>query len=202
MQCHADISCVGCIGDTFIWITWKWCIKVLYFTRSFRHNHRAFCNVSYMMITIDKIFNCKILHLNVVIFAGGNFREKVFKTFHVGVIFTILLLFPHFSHMGFIFTWRYISRRRHYHEKSEIYPNTRICTFTEVTIEWSKHSTPIILTTKFPLIVESLLLLSFIYLRVTSVNITSKDKACCEYSRSSGTDHPKSPPKELVARTM
>ena len=31
--------------------------------------------------------------VNVVIFAGGNFRENVGKTFHVGVIFTILLLF-------------------------------------------------------------------------------------------------------------
>ena len=29
--------------------------------------------------------------LNVVIFAGGKFRENVGKTFHVGVIFTILL---------------------------------------------------------------------------------------------------------------
>ena len=32
--------------------------------------------------------------VNVVIFAGGKFRENVGKTFHVGVIFTILLLFP------------------------------------------------------------------------------------------------------------
>ena len=32
--------------------------------------------------------------VNVVIFAGGKFREHVGKTFHVGVIFTILLLFP------------------------------------------------------------------------------------------------------------
>ena len=31
--------------------------------------------------------------VNVVIFAGGIFRENVGKTFHVGVIFTILLLF-------------------------------------------------------------------------------------------------------------
>ena len=33
--------------------------------------------------------------VNVVIFAGGKFRENVGKTFHVGVIFTILLIFPH-----------------------------------------------------------------------------------------------------------
>ena len=32
--------------------------------------------------------------VNVVIFAGGKFRENIGKTFHVGVIFTILLLFP------------------------------------------------------------------------------------------------------------
>ena len=31
---------------------------------------------------------------NVVIFAGGKFRENVGRTFHVGEIFTILLLFP------------------------------------------------------------------------------------------------------------
>ena len=36
-------------------------------------------------------FMCTV---NVVIFAGGKFRENVGKTFHVGVIFTILLLFP------------------------------------------------------------------------------------------------------------
>ena len=32
--------------------------------------------------------------VNVVIFAGGKFRENVGKTFHVGVMFTIMLLFP------------------------------------------------------------------------------------------------------------
>ena len=32
--------------------------------------------------------------VNVVIFAGGKFRKNVGKTFHVGIIFTILLLFP------------------------------------------------------------------------------------------------------------
>ena len=32
--------------------------------------------------------------VNMVIFAGGNFRENVAKTFNVGVIFTILLLLP------------------------------------------------------------------------------------------------------------
>ena len=32
--------------------------------------------------------------VNVVIFAGGKFCENVGKTFHVGVIFTKLILFP------------------------------------------------------------------------------------------------------------
>ena len=53
------------------------------------------------------IYTCKSLMLspifkrlyvlytvNVVIFAGGKFRENVGKTFHVGVIFTIFHLFP------------------------------------------------------------------------------------------------------------
>ena len=43
--------------------------------------------------------------VNVVIFAGGKFREKIGRTFHVGVIFTILLIFPSLRHMGFIFAW-------------------------------------------------------------------------------------------------
>ena len=32
--------------------------------------------------------------INVVIFTGGKFCENVGKTLHVGVIFTILLIFP------------------------------------------------------------------------------------------------------------
>ena len=32
--------------------------------------------------------------VNMFIFAGGKFRKNVGKTFQVGVIFTILLLFP------------------------------------------------------------------------------------------------------------
>ena len=35
-----------------------------------------------------------LVTVNVVIFAGGKFRKNVGKTFHVGVIFTILLLYP------------------------------------------------------------------------------------------------------------
>ena len=40
--------------------------------------------------TTDRLHNT----VDVVIFAGGNFRENVGKTFHVGVIFTILPIFP------------------------------------------------------------------------------------------------------------
>ena len=40
------------------------------------------------------LFNTFAQHtVNVVIFAGGKFRENVGKTFHAGVIFTILLFF-------------------------------------------------------------------------------------------------------------
>ena len=35
-----------------------------------------------------------LVTVNVDIFAGGKFRENDGKKFHVGVIFTILLLFP------------------------------------------------------------------------------------------------------------
>ena len=39
------------------------------------------------------IFIIKRSTVNVVIFTGGKFRENVGKTFHVGVIFSIQLLF-------------------------------------------------------------------------------------------------------------
>ena len=35
-----------------------------------------------------------IATVNLVIFAGGKFRNIVGKTFHVGVIFTVQLIFP------------------------------------------------------------------------------------------------------------
>ena len=70
--------------------------------------------------------------VNVVIFAGGKFRENVGKTFHVGVIFTILLIFPSYRHMGFIFAWGLFSRRRQKREKRENYPHAKIPTFTVV----------------------------------------------------------------------
>ena len=44
------------------------------------------------------MFNLVYVHsvttVNVVIFSGGKFHENVGKTFHVGVIFKILPLFP------------------------------------------------------------------------------------------------------------
>ena len=38
-------------------------------------------------------------------FRWGKFRENVGRTFHVGVIFTILLIFLSERHAGFIFAW-------------------------------------------------------------------------------------------------
>ena len=44
-------------------------------------------------------FYCNFGHF----FAGGKFCENVDKTFQVGVIFTMLLIFSSYRHMGFIF---------------------------------------------------------------------------------------------------
>ena len=57
--------------------TCKLCLE-LYILNNQHKNHACFCATT----------------VNVVIFAGGKFRENVGKIFHVGVIFTILLLFP------------------------------------------------------------------------------------------------------------
>ena len=65
-----------------------WTSSVLY--------HRLYLYLGYELLL------CKILYqyinkqdtVNVVIFAGGKFRENVGKKFHAGVIFTKLLLFP------------------------------------------------------------------------------------------------------------
>ena len=40
------------------------------------------------------LVNCNSYTVNVVNFAGGKFHENVEKTFHVGVFFMILLLYP------------------------------------------------------------------------------------------------------------
>ena len=84
----------------------------------------------------------KAITVNVVIFAGGKFRENVRKIFHVGVIFTILLLFPSYRHIGFIFAWGLFSRRRQKREKRENYPHAKISTFTVSNLnhfKWSLH---------------------------------------------------------------
>ena len=52
---------------------------------------RLFFGVWYIS---DLPVSCPVYIENVAIFVGGNFRENVGKAFHVGVIFTILLLFP------------------------------------------------------------------------------------------------------------
>ena len=55
-----------------------------------------------------------------VIFAGGKFRENVGKTFHVGVIFTILLLFPSKRHIGLF------SRGGNFRKKDKSAKNAKI----------------------------------------------------------------------------
>ena len=52
-----------------------------------------------------------IYTVNVVIFAGGKFRENVGKTFHVGVLFMLLLL-----HKG---TWVLFPRWGNFREKDK-----------------------------------------------------------------------------------
>ena len=67
-----------------------------------------------------------------VIFAGGKFRENVDKTFHVGVIFTILLIL--LSHLGFIFARGKFSRKRRYCEKRKNFPHAKISNFTVMSL--------------------------------------------------------------------
>ena len=69
-------------------------------------------------MSTDFVICSKSVTVNVVIFAGGKFRENVAKNFHVGVIFAILLIFPNkviwalFSHGGGgIFVKKTISRK-------------------------------------------------------------------------------------------
>ena len=69
-------------------------------------------------------FNCTIsCHqvlntVNVVIFKGGGNFAKKYWTFHVGVIFMILLRFPSY---GFYFRSGEFLRRRQYREKRKCY---------------------------------------------------------------------------------
>ena len=48
----------------------------------------------YLKLSINSKYIFYAFTVNMVIFAGDNFAKKVRKTFHGGVIFTILLLFP------------------------------------------------------------------------------------------------------------
>ena len=40
------------------------------------------------------LYACECDTVNVVIFAGGKFHKNIRKTFHLGVIFMIIHLFP------------------------------------------------------------------------------------------------------------
>ena len=65
----------------------------------YTHSHLIFCKM-------PKLTHfAKSYTVNVVIFVGGKFRENASKTFHMGVIFTILLLSPSLRHIDFIFVW-------------------------------------------------------------------------------------------------
>ena len=69
-----------------------------------------------------KKLNCYTV--NVVIFAGGNFRENVDKTFHVGVIFTIFSwYYSYFLHKGI---WVLFSRGGNFREEDKSAKNVKI----------------------------------------------------------------------------
>ena len=68
-----------------------------YFRKSERVNTRQILQQYYTCIVKSvtlNVENCGQEITNVVIYTGGKFCENVGKTFHVGIIFTILLLFP------------------------------------------------------------------------------------------------------------
>ena len=67
-------------------------------------------------------------------FRWGKFRKNVYKTFLMEVNFTILLLFPSLSHMGFIFVCGRFWQRRQYREKCKKIPPHEISTFTVIFI--------------------------------------------------------------------
>ena len=66
------------------------------------------------------LFLYDVLTVNVVIFAGGKFRENVGKTFHVGVIFTILSYFVHKA------VWALFSRGGNFREEDKSAKNAKI----------------------------------------------------------------------------
>ena len=66
------------------------------------------------------------MYCNMAILAGGKFHENVAETFQVGVIFTLLLIFPWLIYMNFNLTQRKFSQRRQYceiHEKLSLCKN-------------------------------------------------------------------------------
>ena len=65
----------------------------------------------------------KVGTVNMVIFAGGKFREDIVKTFHVGVIFTIILLHLYFLHKGI---WVLFSHWGNFLEEDNSAKNTKI----------------------------------------------------------------------------
>ena len=69
------------------------------------------------LVSLMIIMRCNTV--NVVIFAGGKFHENVSKTFHVGVIFTIILIFFDKVIWVLVFAWEKFLQRRQYHEKHE-----------------------------------------------------------------------------------
>ena len=68
-----------------------------------------------MNLTFEVLIFAKSFTVNVVIFAGGKFRENVTKTFHVGVIFK-------YSYFLNKVIWVLFSRRRQYSKKYENCP--------------------------------------------------------------------------------
>ena len=57
-----------------------------------------------------------------VIFAWGKFHENIGKTFHMGLIFMILLIFTSQNHMGFILRGRNFREEVNIAKKAKITP--------------------------------------------------------------------------------
>ena len=82
-------------------------------------------------IYIKKTWTCACTcTVNVVIFAGGKFRENIGKTFHVGVIITILLLFSFIKEYGFYFRVGVLFTKQTKARKTRKLPNAKLSVFT------------------------------------------------------------------------
>ena len=65
--------------------------------------------------------------VNVVIFASWKFHENCGKTFHAGVILTLLLLFLKIKSYGFYFVWGiFLQRRQHGVKRRKKNPHAKI----------------------------------------------------------------------------